>query len=261
MAIVLCSYMLSRKSMSPTLCAAFKASIFLQTGMCSCNMKHSALHVACRPVIFPQAGSAKDKAYNTGADAVNSASATSKQAYDATKGAAEDLAATLKSYLTWAQSKASELTKTSKDTTNVGSGVRLAPLSQTIRVTLLQASVLVQRAAVVDVSKKVQGACMICADVPFTCYLAAAQSFTKIASEKVDQAKDAASKTKDKTTGTSKDVYNSVADKLQSARDASAKQLEDTRAAADEQWAKLQKVQHSSSSSLVLHLFAFSASL
>ena len=81
--------------------------------------------------------------------------------------------------------------------------------------------------------------------------MAALQSFTKIASEKVDQAKGAASSTKDKTTGTSKDIYNSVADKLQSARDASAKQLEDTRAAGDEQWAKLQKVQHSSLSSAV----------
>lgn len=177
---------------------------------------------------------------------MNSASATGKQAYGATKGAAEDLAATLKSYLTWAQSKASELTKTSKDTTNVGSWVRLAPLSHTMRITSLRASKLGQPVAVYDVSREVKGACMICAEIHANCYLAAAQSFTKIASEKVDQAKDAASKTKDKTTGTSKDVYNSVADKLQSARDASAKQLEDTRAAADEQWAKLQKVQHSS---------------
>ena len=66
-----------------------------------------------------QAGSAKDKVYETGKDAYDSASATGKQAYDATKGAAEDLAGTLKSYLSWAQTKASELTKTSKDTTNV----------------------------------------------------------------------------------------------------------------------------------------------
>lgn len=66
-----------------------------------------------------QAGSAKDKAYKTGQDTVDSASATGKQAYDATKGAAEDLSATLKSYVSWAQSKASELTKSSKDTTNV----------------------------------------------------------------------------------------------------------------------------------------------
>ena len=57
----------------------------------------------------------------TGKDAYDSAASTGKQAYDATKGAAEDLAATLKSYLTWAQTKASDLTKTSKDTTNVGS--------------------------------------------------------------------------------------------------------------------------------------------
>ena len=76
------------------------------------------------------------------------------------------------------------------------------------------------------------------ADLVFT----PAQSFTNIASKKVDQAKDAASKTKDKTTGTSKSVYDSVAANLQSARDASAKQLEDNRAAADQQWAKLQKV-------------------
>lgn len=68
------------------------------------------------------------------------------------------------------------------------------------------------------------------------------QSFTKIASEKVDQAKDAASQAKDKSAGTGKSVYDSVAAKLQSARDASAKQLEDTRAAADQQWSKLQKV-------------------
>lgn len=67
-----------------------------------------------------QAGSAKDKVVGTGKDAYDSAASTGKQAYDATKGAAEDLAATLKSYLTWAQTRASELTKTSKDTTNVG---------------------------------------------------------------------------------------------------------------------------------------------
>ena len=72
--------------------------------------------------------------------------------------------------------------------------------------------------------------------------LSPAQSFTKIASEKVNQATDAASKTKDKTTGTSKSVYDSIAANLQSARDASAKQLEDNRAAADQHWAKLQKV-------------------
>ena len=35
--------MLSRKSMSPTLFAALTASIFLQTGMCSQNMKHFTL--------------------------------------------------------------------------------------------------------------------------------------------------------------------------------------------------------------------------
>ena len=70
----------------------------------------------------------------------------------------------------------------------------------------------------------------------------AAQQFTKIASEKTEQAKDAASKVKDKSTGTGKSVYDSVATNLQSARDRSAKQLEDTRAAADNQWVKLQKV-------------------
>ena len=69
-----------------------------------------------------QAGSAKDKAYRTGQNTVDSASATGKQAYDATKEAAEDLSATLKSYVSWAQSKASELTKSSKDTTNVSIG-------------------------------------------------------------------------------------------------------------------------------------------
>ena len=69
-----------------------------------------------------------------------------------------------------------------------------------------------------------------------------AQQFTKIASEKTEQAKDAASKVKDKSTGNGKTVYDSVAANLQSARDKSAKQLEDTRAAADEQWVKLQKV-------------------
>ncbi len=68
-----------------------------------------------------QAGSAKDKVVETGKDAYDSAAATGQQAYDATKGAAEDLAATLKSYLTWAQTKASDLTKTSKDTTHVRS--------------------------------------------------------------------------------------------------------------------------------------------
>ena len=70
----------------------------------------------------------------------------------------------------------------------------------------------------------------------------AAQQFTKIASEKTEQAKDAASKVKDKSTGTGKSAYDSVAANLQSARDKSAKQLEDTRAAADNQWVKLQKV-------------------
>ena len=70
----------------------------------------------------------------------------------------------------------------------------------------------------------------------------AAQHFTKIASEKTEQAKDAASKVKDKSTGTGKSAYDSVAANLQSARDKSAKQLEDTRSAADQQWAKLQKV-------------------
>lgn len=91
-----------------------------------CKLTHS-LNEGCHPA---QAGAAKDKVVNTGADAVgsasktgkqayNSASKTGKQAYDATKDAAEDLAATVKSYLTWAQNKASELTKTSKDTTNV----------------------------------------------------------------------------------------------------------------------------------------------
>ena len=124
--------MLRRITMSPIHRVQLSRLVpFLQTDMRSCDMKHSALHVAYRPVKFLQAGSAKDKAYNTGADAVNSASATGKQAYDATKGAAEDLAATLKSYLSWAQNKASELTKTSKGTTNVGSWVRLAPLSHT----------------------------------------------------------------------------------------------------------------------------------
>ncbi len=75
-----------------------------------------------------------------------------------------------------------------------------------------------------------------------TCLPCCLQSFTKIASEKVDQAKDAASKATTKTHGTSKSVYDSVAANLQSARDASAKQLEDTRSAADKQWAGLQKV-------------------
>ena len=68
-----------------------------------------------------QAGNAKDKVVETGKDAYDSAASTGKQAYDATKGAAEDLASTLKSYLTWAQARASDLTKTSKDTTNVRS--------------------------------------------------------------------------------------------------------------------------------------------
>jgi len=72
-----------------------------------------------------QAGAVKDKAYATGKGAYDSAADTGQQAYDATKGAAEDLAATLKSYMSWAQTKASELTKTSKDTTNVGSRVCL----------------------------------------------------------------------------------------------------------------------------------------
>ena len=58
----------------------------------------------------------------------------------------------------------------------------------------------------------------------------------------MDQAKGAASKASSKTTGTGKSVYDSVAANLQSARDASAKQLEDTRSAADQQWASLQKV-------------------
>ena len=70
----------------------------------------------------------------------------------------------------------------------------------------------------------------------------AAQQFTKIASEKTEQAKDAATKVKSKSTGTGKSAYDSVAANLQSARDKSAKQLEDTRAAADNQWVKLQKV-------------------
>ena len=75
----------------------------------------------------------------------------------------------------------------------------------------------------------------------------AAQHFTKIASEKTEQAKDAASKVKDKSTGTGKSAYDSVAANLQSAKDKSAKQLEDTRAAADQQWVKLQKVNISQS--------------
>ena len=58
----------------------------------------------------------------------------------------------------------------------------------------------------------------------------------------MDQAKDAASSAKVKSTGTGKSVYDSVAANLQSARDASAKQLEDTRSAADQQWTSLQKV-------------------
>ncbi len=63
----------------------------------------------------------------TGKDAYDSAASTGQQAYDATKGAAEDLASTLKSYLTWAQTKASDLTKSSKDTTNVGSRPHCRP--------------------------------------------------------------------------------------------------------------------------------------
>ena len=70
----------------------------------------------------------------------------------------------------------------------------------------------------------------------------AAQSFTKIASEKASKAKDAASKAADKSSSTGRSAYDSVAANLQSAKDASTKQLEDTRSAADQQWAKLQKV-------------------